>query len=231
MPMEPFNIRSLQEKDVPQMYRAFKSAFLNYPVPFELSEEHFRKKFIEKLRINFVHSAGAFGQGQDALKAFVFTSISKYEGLLTAYNGGTGVIPEYRGKGITKQLFEYLIPRFKNEQIGQCILEVLMDNHHAIEVYQQIGFSISRNFKCYKLNPGNSVSMKENSDIKILRVQSPDWKMYTKFFDYLPCYLDSREMIEMNLGNEIVIEASLGNLTVGYAIFQNNSGRISQIAV
>jgi ribosomal protein S18 acetylase RimI-like enzyme len=211
------------------MYAAFKNAFLNYFVPFELSEEHFRKKFVEKLSINFGLSAGAF-YGQ-RLVGFVFTSVNRYEGLLTAYNGGTGVIPKYRGNDITEQLYNYLIPKFRNENIKQCILEVLVENKAAIKVYQNCGFSISRNFKCYKLNPAISVSDKVNIEVRIQRVPSPDWKIYTKFFDYIPCYLDSRHMIENNLSNEVIVEATLGDMTLGYAIFQPDSGRISQIAV
>lgn len=222
-------IRNLSNNDLNQMFAAFKNAFLNYFVPFELSEEHFRKKFVDKLNINFGLSAGAF-DGQ-RLTGFIFTSVNSYEGLQTAYNGGTGVIPKYRGNRITEQLYNYLIPKFRIENIKQCILEVLIENEAAVKVYQNCGFVISRNFKCYKLNPSNSVSGKENNEVKIQRVHSPDWKTYTKFFDYIPCYLDSRNMIENNLAYEVIIEAIYKDLILGYAIFQPDSGRINQIAV
>ena len=220
MSTETLSIRNLRAEDTLQMYIAFKAAFMNYFVPFELSEAHFKRKFVDKLGINFGFSAGAFSG--DQIAGFIFTSINKYEGLQTAYNGGTGVVPSFRGQGLTEQLYNYLIPKFKHEDIKQCILEVLTENKTAIRVYENIGFSISRNFKCYKLNPAKSVSLRENSDLKIQRVQSPDWKTFTKFFDYIPCYLDSRHMIERNQGLEIIIEASLDNQTVGYAIFQQD---------
>ena len=229
MSSNKISVRLLTKDDLPEMYNAFEVAFRDYPIPFRLSEEHFRKKFVDKLKINFSLSAGAFADRK--LKAFIFTSVSRYEGQITAYNGGTGVDPEYRGNGLTYQLYNYLIPRFKQENVTQCILEVLTENEPAINVYENIGFSKSKKFKCYKLNPAAPVTSKENMEIKIIRVESPNWKVYTKFFDYIPSYLDSRAMIEANLTNEVVVEAVLNEVAVGYAIFQPVIGRISHIAV
>ena len=222
-------IRSLDEKDLPEMFRAFKSAFSDYSVPFDLSEEQFLRKFVDKLNINFMLSAGAYSD--DRMAGFIFSSINKYEGLFTAYNGGTGVLPEYRGKGITYRMYDYLLPLFHKEAVAQCILEVLTSNQKAINVYKNIGFQITRNFKCYKFNPASPVSDKENILVQVRRVESPDWKTYTKFFDYIPSYLDSRAIIQNNISNEVIIEAELDEKTVGYAIFQPIAGRISHLAV
>lgn len=223
------DVRTLEENDYPKMYTAFINAFSDYSIPFKLSETNFRKRFIDKLHMNFSLSAGCFHNS--SLVGFIFTSVDRYEGLLTAYNGGTGVIPEYRGKGITIELYNYLIPLFKKKDITQCVLEVLTENKTAIRIYEKLGFKISRNYKGYKLNPSLQVSDKENKSIRIYRVESPDWKIYTKFYDYIPSYLDSKELIESNLKNEIIIEAELEGQTVGYAIFQPFLGRISQIGV
>ena len=113
-------IRQLHLKDLPEMYKAFKTAFQDYPIPFDLSEEHFRKKFINKLNISLNLSAGAFAK--NVLNGFVFTSICNYNNLLTAYNGGTGVVPIFRGNGLTADLYSFLIPMFRSKDISMCIL-------------------------------------------------------------------------------------------------------------
>jgi ribosomal protein S18 acetylase RimI-like enzyme len=211
------------------MYKAFKIAFHDYPIPIDLSEEHFRKKFVEKLNIDLDLSAGAFVN--DSLIGFIFTSVSNYEGILTAYNGGTGVIPTYRGNGLTSDLYNYLIPNFKKQKISMSVLEVLTENKAAIKVYKNIGFRISKKYKCYKLNPQFPISKKENGEVQLLITQSVDWLKCTQFFDYLPGYLDCPDMIEKNLANEVIIAARLNNAIVGYGIFQPETGRISHIAV
>ena len=47
----------------------------------------------------------------------------------------------------------------------------------------------------------------------------------------MPSYLDSQGMIEKNLANEVIVEAKLNNVIVGYSIFQPETGRISHLAV
>lgn len=223
------NIRHLISQDLKEMYRAFKTAFQDYPIPFDLSEEHFKKKFVNKLNINLDLSAGAFSNNK--LNGFIFTSVCLYEDILSAYNGGTGVVPVYRGNGLTSDLYNYLIPNFRKQNITMCILEVLTENKAAIKVYKKIGFRISRHYRCYKLNPYKPVPRRENNQVLTAVVQKPNWKIYDQFLDCKPSYLDSQGMIEKNLANEVIVEARQNNLIVGYSIFQPETGRISHIAV
>jgi len=223
------SIRHLNTEDLQEMYRAFKIAFQDYPIPFNLSEEHFKKKFVDKLNISLDLSAGAFSK--NILNGFIFTSVCFYEGILTAYNGGTGVVPGSRGNGLTSDLYNYLIPGFRKQNISMCILEVLTENRAAIKVYKKIGFRIFKHYKCYKLNPSKPVSHKENNEVILTVAEKPNWRIYNQFLDCKPSYLDSQGMIEKNLANAVIIEAKQNNLIVGYAIFQPETGRISQIAV
>jgi ribosomal protein S18 acetylase RimI-like enzyme len=212
------------------MYQAFMEAFRDYPVSFEMDLNGFRKKFIHKLKIDFDLSAGAFDGTR--LVGFIFFSINEFEGKLTAYNGGTGVICEYRGQGLTGRMFEYLLPRFRARQIRQCVLEVLTSNEVAMKVYKKIGFRISKRYKCFRLLPYRYESPDYRlPDLSFREVKQPDWPLYTTFWDYSPSFLDSRNMIEHNLENEELIEAVIDDVAVGYTIFQSDVGRISHLAV
>ncbi len=222
-------IRSLGLEDLDTMHRTFKNAFSDYPIHFKLTREHFIKKFVDKLDINFSLSAGAFYS--DTLAGFIFTSISQYEGEKTAYNGGTGVIPEFRGNGLVQQMFQYLLPMFMEYGIQQCILEVLINNHPAIKAYKKLGFVKTRDYKCFRLNPLNFKVGIVKKDIVIQQITLPDWNRLITYFDYVPSYLDSLEMIKRNTKNETVLEAFCGGKPVGYAIYQPATGRISHIAV
>ena len=223
------DIRYLRSTDLQSMFTGFKEAFSDYPAPFDMDMDSFVKKFVDKLKINFELSGGAFSG--DDLVGFIFTSVNEYEGLLTAYNGGTGVIPDFRGRQLTKKIYDFLIPIFQVRDIRQCVLEVLTDNEVAIRVYSDIGFVRTKLFRCFRLHPVKYSTPKINYGISILQVDEPDWKTYTKFFSYTPSYLDTISMINSNLKNEKVIEVRLGEETVGYAIYQPPLGRISHIAV
>lgn len=226
---DSFYLRSLKPLDLTEMYIAFLDAFSDYPVSFKLTKEQFVRKFVEKLKIDFSLSIGAYDY--DALTGFIFTSVNHYEGKLTAYNGGTGVRPNYRGNKLTIQMYDYLKPLLRERKIKQCVLEVLTENTRAIKAYEQVGFESTKYFKCFKLSQTPTKSRDSNFTLNIFSKSYPDWHTYEKFSEYNPSFLDSQQMILSNLANEEIIEAHHENQCVGYAIFQPSFGRISQIGV
>jgi ribosomal protein S18 acetylase RimI-like enzyme len=62
-------------------------------------------------------------------------------------------------------------------------------------------------------------------------VTKPDWEAYASWLSVAPSYLDTIEMINQNLQNECLAEATIKGKCVGFIIFQSISGRISQIGV
>ena len=224
------NIRLFSKDEVPQMYHAFIESFSDYPVSFEMNLEGFQKKFIEKLNLDFNCSAGAFIEGQ--LAAFVFSTINNYEGLKTAYNGGTGVLPSFRGRGFTPAIWDFLVPRFRAQDVKRCVLEVLTSNDRAIDIYEKIGFQKVKRFKCFRLLPYRYTAGYAGQGLLEFRnADKPKWSEYSAFFDYSPSFIDSQAMVDQNLDNEDIIEAYQNDQLVGYIIFQSPIGRISHLAV
>ncbi|MEL7002153.1 MAG: GNAT family N-acetyltransferase, partial [Bacteroidota bacterium] len=225
---ERFTVRNLKAGELTDMYLTFLDAFSDYPVSFQLSKEHFVRKFVQKLNIDFPLSSGVYDYS-GALEAFIFTSVNFYQGKRTAYNGGTGVRPRKRGNRLTQAMYEFLIPKFKREGIYQCVLEVLTQNSTAIKAYEGIGFERTQVFKCFTLrsehlNSGNYPKVA----LELFNVNQPDFNTYEKFSDYSPSFLDSSNLLRHNLANEIVVEARHDGTCVGYAVFQPSIGRISQ---
>jgi ribosomal protein S18 acetylase RimI-like enzyme len=222
-------IRSFRPVDLTDMYLTFLDAFSDYPVGFRLSKDQFVRKFVEKLHISFDLSVGAY-EG-DGLAGFIFTSVNQYASKLTAYNGGTGVRPRYRGQGIVPRLYTHLLPLFHQKSIEQCVLEVLVNNTRAIHVYEQLGFEKTRFFHCFKLENAAFPFHNRAQEVYVEQVMQPDWLLYQECMSYTPSFLDSTLMVRENLTYESVIEAKYEGKCVGFAIYQAYLGRISQIAV
>lgn len=55
---------------------------------------------------------------------------------------GMGVLPEYRGKGIGRQLLQACISKAATKGITRIELEVRADNERAIALYKALGFEI-----------------------------------------------------------------------------------------
>lgn len=58
-----------------------------------------------------------------------------------AYLGFMYVLPEFRGKGINKQIIDALKKWAASQNISEFRLEVYYDNTFAIKAYEKIGFS------------------------------------------------------------------------------------------
>lgn len=228
--MEAIKIQSATPELLPALHQAFLQAFSDYLITINLSFEQFEKRFLDKLQLNLEMSAVALQHNQ--VVGFIFTHVGKYEGKLTAYNGGTGVVPDFRGKGLTQRMYDFLLSRFRENQVEQCLLEAITTNLKALHVYQKIGFQKTRLFRCYSFNPEKYRLLPENlAEVQVYEQKEPDWDLYLQFQDLQPSYLDQNSLLQKNLKNETAIEAVNNGTTLGYAVFQKSNGRISQLAV
>ena len=179
------NIRLLTEEDYAALYHTFTAAFAQNEVQFRLSEENFLYRIKEKLLIDHEISASAFYG--DEMVGFILHASNIYQGIPTAYNGGTGVIPGFRNQSAAEQIYGYLIPRIQSKFLARVILEVLENNHKAIALYEKIGFIFNRRFKCYKMTK----ELEATPDVPILEGSMDEVDFSNNDFD--PCFIDSEE--------------------------------------
>jgi ribosomal protein S18 acetylase RimI-like enzyme len=85
--------------------------------------------------------------------------------------------------------------------------------------------------KCFKKinDPAEEAFYSGNPFIKIKK--DPEWEVFKSFTDISPSFLDSFEVLKRNIQNEKIIVYTDRSEIKGYAIYQPESGRISQLAV
>ncbi len=220
--------RSLEHSDLDQMLMAFNEAFSDYQVNFQLDQQTFNKRFLQKLNINFRHSWGAFID--ERLVGFIFHTVNTYHNKRILYNGGTGVIPEYRGKGIPGNLFKNVFLEAQHDEITGSVLEVVTDNSRALNTYHKVGFTETRRLKCFKLLNTEEL-MQTIHGYQVKTNTNPDFRNYLPMVTYEPTFLDTFSQLQYNLPNEKFIEFWDNDSLVGFIAFQPHLGRISQIAV
>lgn len=140
-------IQNLASTDLETIIGCLSQSFADYFVPMSSDIAYWRNR-LNISRINLQYSYGCFDEGQ--LAGFMLIAIDQYEGSMTAYNGGTGVLPAYRGKKIVDQLYAFAIPEFKSQGVERCTLEVIAQNERAIRVYNRIGFEKTKFLRCFK---------------------------------------------------------------------------------
>jgi ribosomal protein S18 acetylase RimI-like enzyme len=134
-------IKSLEKTDIGAIYKAFNQAFADYEI--QITEEQFNV-MIKRRGFNPELSFAAFIGNE--IVSFTLNGTGIFNGILTAYDTGTGTIKEYSGKGLATKVFEYSIPYLRDANIKQYLLEVLQHNTRAVSVYKNLGFEVTREF-------------------------------------------------------------------------------------
>ena len=140
-------IRTLEQLSFEEIVDSFLKAFVDYFVKMPEDPEYYRKRWLASgLRHDL--SFGAFYHNQ--LVGFVLHCIDHREGHLIAFNTGTGVIPEFRGQQLTSKMYAYALPVLVANGVTKSKLEVIQQNHTAINIYQRVGFKTTRDYKCFQ---------------------------------------------------------------------------------
>jgi len=223
-------VRPLQDTDIDQMHQCFTEAFQGYFVPMQLSKAQFRHRFCDKLAINLALSAGAFDG--NVLVGFIFTSTGLYNGVVTAYNAGTGVLPTHRGRGITVHMYNKLQQWCTARGIRQCLLEVITANKGAIRSYERCGLHMVEKYRCFQLPVDRPlVANGAHPVVRIHRATKAHWPQYEAFWQATPSFSSTPQVIDREGTAMYIAEAYLANALVGYIIFDPKTGRIEQLAV
>ena len=215
-------VRHLGHTDFKVIMDCFLSAFENYFVQMPTDHDYYRQRW-KAAGVHYDLSFGMFDN--DQLVGFILNAIDIRQGHLTAYNSGTGVIPEYRGQRIVKTIYEQAIPKFINKGITKCQLEVITENEKAIKSYQGTGFSICKHYKCYK---GTIIAdAEQNFSIKKVDYNAIDWNNSP----YQSLYSWDNQKESLAKGHYDYYHVCIADATISYFIMDSASGYVAQFEV
>lgn len=207
----------------------FNSAFSDYVLPMVLTEPVMTLK-LTRDGTNLYLSPLALEQGKPV--GFILNALGTWQGKRTAYNGGTGVVPEARGQALTAQLYAYVLPFLKAQGVEQCLLEVIQQNTRALGVYSRLGFKVTRSLKCFR---GVKANLRWHTHtpqrVNFLKVAFPNWPLYQRFWDVAPSWQHQTASIDRSQGHVQIVEAQVDGRCVGYGIVYPLTGAVAQLAV
>ncbi|CAG7646359.1 hypothetical protein PAESOLCIP111_05150 [Paenibacillus solanacearum] len=136
---ESVEIRRLADCTFRQAVELWNLGFAGYYSDMTLTLD----KFIAKLGSEWIRpelSVAAFIGGEPA--GFVLVAVKEVDGVNLAWNGGTGVHPAYRGKGLAKLLMREAVAAMKEGGAETALLEVVQKNAAALAAYESAGFLV-----------------------------------------------------------------------------------------
>lgn len=210
-------LKSLENTSIVDIVNAFNQSFADYELPFQFTTETMQQK-IRFEDIDLRYSVGAFDN--DKLVGFIFFGIDG----TTAWDGGTGVIPAYRGQKLTQRMLEYSFPILKAQGINHVLLEVLENNVGARNIYERAGFSITRKLHGYK----GQVNIDKTHSYNIEVLIDPDFRMLSKLggFKFAWQQMDKRIQNRADIITTIGIRDN--NEIVAYMHFDAGASRVHQ---
>jgi ribosomal protein S18 acetylase RimI-like enzyme len=138
------NLRTPNKDDLSALARAFQFSFSDYFVPMNMDEAHLR----EFIYVNDIDLGLSFlvetPSGQPVGQA-----LSGRRGEL-GWIGGVGLHPEYRGKGIARDLVKGQLKAFRDAGVQEVTLEVLSQNDRAKKLYDGMGFETVRDLQYFR---------------------------------------------------------------------------------
>ena len=139
----------LSEEKFPQIAGTFDEAFADYYQKSTRKAETWLFNRAAKNGVEWDYSVGAFDG--ERMVGITLIGISVWMGKLAAFDAGTGIVPDYRGRGLAAEMFQLAVPKLKQRGVTKFLLEVLQVNEPAIKAYQKSGFKITREFDCLGL--------------------------------------------------------------------------------
>lgn len=223
-----FNYKTLENTNIEILHQTFVDAFSDYQVKIDLPFWKFEQMLQRRGYVSEI-SIGAFIN--DKLVGFVLNGLRDWNGKSTVYDLGTGVVGEYRKKGITSNLLLNIGELLKEKKVEQYLLEVIQTNTSAFELYKKQGFEIVREFACFRLEKDNHKPMMTWKVEHVDKFNSTDWEQLKKFWDFAPSWQNSIDSIISLQDAFIYSVVRIDNEIVGYGIVDKKTGDIPQIGV
>ncbi|ALJ01432.1 GNAT family N-acetyltransferase [Rufibacter tibetensis] len=218
-----------ESASVGQLCTLFNNAFSDYVQPMVLTEPIMEMKL---LRDGLTPEVAPLAMQDYTPVGFIFNSLGTWQGKRTAYNAGTGVVPEARGKALTQQMYQFCVPLLRKLGVEQCLLEVIQENTRALKVYQSLGFEIIRSLRCFR---GSKEDLAWHShapeEVSFQKVSSPDWPLYQTFWDMEPSWQHHTAAVDRSINYVRIVEANVKDQCVGYGVVYPMTGSIAQLAI
>jgi ribosomal protein S18 acetylase RimI-like enzyme len=177
--------KTCTDVSISQIFEAFSLGFSDYILPLSMEEAYFKSHFFGPEGNQLEYSYIALDENRPI--GLILSGIRLFDGLKTMRCGALCVGAEYRGKGISQKLFEMHHTSAVSSCCSQLFLEVIRENHRALNFYKKLGYQESTILKYYS----NTVaSIPSSSKIITYKCRKLSFAMLKSFRDNLTCHIN-----------------------------------------
>lgn len=163
----------------------------------------------------------------------ILSGVRNIDGKRIAWNGGTGVVPEYRRQGIGRKMMNACLDVYRNYDIDIAYLEAIVQNTSAIALYEQAGYHVQDHVTSYTRMGSLSTKAFDSAGLREYTVvigppyEAARISFYRKFSPW-------QTQWPSVLGGQSVILYDKSGHPAAYALYKcrvNDAGEIRSIAL
>ncbi|WP_160647929.1 GNAT family N-acetyltransferase [Chengkuizengella marina] len=210
-------IKRLSDCSFQDAVTAWNRGFTGYYMDAQVTMESFLNRFVSE-GLSTELSILAYKENEPI--GLVLNGIREINRKRVAWNGGTGVAPEFRGTGVGKLMMTDTFTIYKENGVNMAALEAIKENEKAIKLYQKLGYDIKDQLLIYESsNFSQSISFRGDfSEYGILKV-NPSQIQHVPFYKTrLPWQTQWQSVIS---GEGLIVTDKSGE-QIGYALYKQN---------
>jgi GNAT superfamily N-acetyltransferase len=225
-------IRRLSMCSFDEAVQAWNEGFKGYFVDMTLSLDRYLSR-LQREGLSPEFSLMAFCDGRPA--GFLLNGIRTNAGPRVAWNGGTGVSPQFRGSGVGKTMMQATVDLYQELAIQIATLEAISENEPAISLYRQFGYEVVDGLVFFNHEGEfNERALRQpNSQQYIAAEVAPYLVGQLDFYQESAPWQGHWQSLIRHHGNALVVSDEAG-AAVGYALYnrkRDEQGRIIEIAL
>jgi len=213
---------TLEHTPIGDITACMNAAFAEYEISIQWTDESLQQKMLVE-DIDLSLSVGAFDNG--TLAGVIL--ISAEDNNKRVWDGGTGVIPTYRGQKLTEKMFAHVLPIVRQAGALLMLLEVLENNKGAYLVYERLGFQPTRLLHAYK----GDVTITSKTHYTIELLSSYDADELARLWDWQPAWQQMNQRITNRRASVTTICVRIDGKIAAYAHYDCVASRVHQFAV
>jgi ribosomal protein S18 acetylase RimI-like enzyme len=218
-------IKTVSQCTLEEILNAWNKGFEGYFVRIEMNEEMFLNRLVGE-GLSPELSIVAFDHNNPV--GIVLNGFRRMDGKKTSWNGGTGISPDYRGKGVSRALMEETIAIYERENVEVATLEAIKENKVAIALYEKYGYTITN--QLLFLSGEYEAKIEEKAAIHVETIR-PEQLPYVSFYQEDVPWQCSWQS---NKQGEAKIFYNENNEAVGYMLYRtvwDQEGTIDSIVL
>jgi ribosomal protein S18 acetylase RimI-like enzyme len=222
-----FEIKRISKCSFQTAHEAWNAGFKGYFVDLTLPLDRFVQRLSYE-NISPEHSLIAFDQERPV--GFLLNAFRTTWGKKIAWNGGTGVVPDMRGKGVGKALVAASIEVYKSESVDVAFLEAIKGNDSAIALYKNNGYRVIDELT--NLQTDNAITFATDALSYTVQEVHPAIVGGLDFYYETSAWQTQWQSVVSTCGEAIIIHAD--GSPIAYALFRkkfDDNGKLLSVAL